>query len=1009
MTIRGAFIGIDRYVSNAIRDLSGASRDAKALWALFSDTIPAQIFTLLSDGKATYSEVSSLLKSTLTGAQCDDVVIVTFSGHGTHEGSIVCHDTDPEKLTDTSISVQYLADLFRESSARVVLCILDCCFSGTAPARVFEASPIPRSHANVLSEVAGRGRLFLSASSFDEPAWEHPGHRHGLLTKAILDCLRESEGGISLPTSLDDIMQRVRVEAARLGKTQTPVLYGLVEGGITLPALKPGAKFREAFPEYGSALVDTKLESLGAFGIPAPVIAEWQKYFKDGLNTLQVRAVNETRVLDGASAVVVAPTSAGKTFIGELAACKALADGRRAVFLLPYKALASEKYDQFERLYGQTLGWRIVRCTGDYADQTTLLVQGKYELALLTYEMYLNLMVTNPSILTQVGLVVVDEAQFITDPGRGITVELIFTYLLTARAQDIAPQVICLSAVIGDVNNLDQWLNATPLISYDRPVPLTEGVLNRSGLYRYLDEAGKERHEQLLDPHTIVQRRDKPSAQDVIVPLAKKLLSEGEKILVFRNQRGKAEGAAAYLAKDLQLPSAHEALDLLPEYDLSSTSTVLRQCLAGGTAFHNSNLKKEEKVVVEQAFRDPASNVRVLAATTTVAAGINTPASTVILAESEFVGEDGRKFTVAEYKNMAGRAGRVGFNEQGKAILIAANDNEASQLFGTYVRGSLERIQSTFNPKQLDTWIVRLLAQVPSVPKSEVVHLLLNTYGGYCANKANSNWRAIIEQALGNLLKRMLELGLLEEENERVQLSLLGRACGQSALSFVSAMRLVELIKKLPAGTATPSALVAIVQALPESDSSYTPMFRKGTKESVRPSEASQRFGAAVIMTLQNYAPDMFAYYARCKRAAIMHDWITGVPVEKIEKRYTVTPFQGKVGYGDIRGIADTTRFYLRSASQIAQLLVVNMNPHTESLDDILRRLEVGLPSEALPLLNIPFPLERGEYLQLRASGVLNESQFQGLAGEQLREILGKSRAKQIERLRNVTQTASEQ
>ena len=60
-----------------------------------------------------------------------------------------------------------------------------------------------------------------------------------------------------------------------------------------------------------------------------------------------------------------------------------------------------------------------------------------------------------------------------------------------------------------------------------------------------------------------------------------------------------------------------------------------------------------------------------LAATTTVAAGINTPTDTVILAEQEFVGEEGRPFTVAEYKNMAGRAGRLGYADAGKAIIIS--------------------------------------------------------------------------------------------------------------------------------------------------------------------------------------------------------------------------------------------------------------------------------------------------------------------------------------------------
>lgn len=1004
MSIRGTFIGVNRHASAAIRDLSGATRDATALWALFSDTFPEQSFGLLTDADATHQAIESALQKTMSETKSDDMVVVAFSGHGTHDGSLVCHDTNPKSLADSTLSVQRIAELFRSSPAKVVLCILDCCFSGSAPARVFEASPIPRSHGDILNEVAGKGRLFLSASSFDQPAWEDPEHRHGILTKAIIDCLQDSTIGVSLPTSLDEIMKRVRAETARLGLEQTPVLYGLIEGGITLPTLRRGNRFHQAFPDYSGARIDKDLAGLKAFGIPEVIIVEWKKPFRNGLNDLQVRAVNETRILDGASAVVVAPTSAGKTFVGELAACKALSEGRKAVFLLPYKALASEKYDQFVSLYAEKLGWRIVRCTGDYSDQSNLLLQGKYELGLLTYEMFLNLMVTNPSILQQIGLVVVDEAQFITDPSRGITVELIFTYLLSAKARGISPQMICLSAVIGDVNDLDQWLRATALVTYERPVPLTEGVLDRSGQYRYLDESGKEQREQLVPQGSIVQRRDKPSAQDVIVPLARILLAQGEKLLIFRNQRGKAEGAAAYLAKDLQLPSAEDALGQLPEYDPSSTSSHLRMCLSGGTAFHNSNLKKEEKVVVEQLFRDPKSNVRVLTATTTVAAGINTPASTVILAESEFVGEDGRRFSVAEYKNMAGRAGRVGFNERGKAVLIAANDYEADQLFERYVRGRLERLESTFDPKHLDTWIVRLLAQVPKVPKSEVINLLLNTYGGYCANKATPGWRDRIEAALGRLLQKMLELGLLEEENDQVQLTLLGRACGQSALTFVSSMRLVELIKKLPAAAITPMSLVALVQALPESDSSYTPMFKKGTKESVRTSEAAQRFGREVVVILQSQAPDMFAYYARCKRAAILHDWMSGVPVEQIEKQYTVTPYAGKVGYGDIRGIADTTRFYLRSASQIASLLLIGSFSRPESFDDIMRRLEVGLPSDTLPLLELSVILERGEYLRLRSAGVLNIYQFENLPEEQLKEILGKNRAKVIVKLRESKQ-----
>lgn len=155
------------------------------------------------------------------------------------------------------------------------------------------------------------------------------------------------------------------------------------------------------------------------------------------------------------------------------------------------------------------------------------------------------------------------------------------------------------------------------------------------------------------------------------MPLAQQLVPQGEKLLVFRNMRGPAQGCAKYLAKELGLPSATAVLDALPTQDLTGASQDLRECLAGGTAFHNTNLLRAEREAIERGYRSATGGIHVLVATTTLAAGINTPASTVVLAENEFVGEDGRQFTVAEYKNMAGRAGRLGFNEIGKAIILA--------------------------------------------------------------------------------------------------------------------------------------------------------------------------------------------------------------------------------------------------------------------------------------------------------------------------------------------------
>ncbi|MBV8855352.1 MAG: DEAD/DEAH box helicase [Acidobacteria bacterium] len=1003
--LRASFIGIDKHLDAGIRDLTGARRDAKALWALFYDTIPDIEARLLTDEAATAVAIRAALDDTLGAAGPDDIVILSFSGHGTHDHRIVTHDTALDTLADSTIPMEELAIRFKESRAKAVLFVLDCCFSGGAPARVLENSPISRDPGFPLETLAGKGRILISAANVDEVAYETPGSGHGLLTKALIDVLQGAESAVGLSAAMDQVMERVRADAARIGVTQTPVLFGYVEGGFTIPALRAGERFFAAFPEVRGIRVTGAIEELSAFGLPQEVLTEWSSWFKGGLNDLQLQAVNEYRVLDGNSLLVVAPTSSGKTFIGELAALRAIVDGRKATFVLPYKALVNEKFDQFSRLYGERLGVRVIRCTGDRLDAVGTFVRGKYDLALLTYEMFLGLVLSNASLLNQIGLVVLDEAQFIADPKRGITVELLLTYLLAVRERGVSPQLIALSAVIGDVNNFDDWLGCRSLVTDKRPVPLVEGVLDRSGTFQYLDVYGEIRVRQLLPPGIVRQRRDKPSSQDLIVPLAKMLIqqSEKEQIIVFRNRRGPAEGCAAYLAEELALPAAEDALAALPMYDLSNSSARLRRCLAGGTAFHNTNLFPEEKEVVERAFRNPMGKVRVLAATTTVAAGINTPASTVILAEQQFVGEDGRPFTVAEYKNMAGRAGRLGFNEEGQAIILANNTYERETLFNRYVMGDLASLRSSFDPQHVETWVLRLLAQVGRVEQQEVARLLARTYGGYSAVRSNPEWRVGMEQRLTLLLQEMIRLGLVEEEAGSVQLSLLGQVCGRSSLSFVSVMRLLNLLKAVQDSDLTAEVIMALIQGLPELDGVYVPMMKTNTKagkklaqsETRWPREAAQRYGHAVVATLQRNAGDFFDYYARCKRALLLWEWTQGVSMEDIEQNYSVNPYNA-VGYGDVRSCADATRFHLRAAHQIATVMFIDKGPSEEAVEALIKQLEVGLPADALELLSLPLPLTRGEYLALYRAGLCTPDDVWTRSDILLQEIIGPDRTAQL-------------
>lgn len=1005
MALRAAFIGIDRHADPGVRDLTGARRDATALWALFSDAVPSLDATLLVDDAATASAIRKVLHSTLSEAGPDDTVIISFSGHGSRDHRLAAHDTRLDTLHDTTIPMEELAEAFRTSDARAILCILDCCFSGGAPARVLEDSPVPREPAIPLETLAGNGRLLLAACNVDEVAFESPQHRQGLLTRALTDVFQAVEGPTSLVAVVDRVMEQVRAEAGRMGIRQTPVLLGHVEGGLVLPRLVPGDRFFAAFPELRGAVVGPAVNELAAFGIPQPVLQAWAAQFPGGLNALQLQAVNDCRALDGESLLVVAPTSSGKTFIGEMAAARAVAEGRKAVFLLPYKALVNEKYDQFQAVYGVTLNLRVVRCTGDYQDNTGALLRGKYDLALLTYEMFLNLAVSNPALLHSLGLVVLDEAQFITDPVRGISVELLLTHLLAARERGIAPQLIALSAAIGHVNDFDAWLRARLLVTRDRPVPLVEGVMDRSGVFQCLRPDGTEAVEQLLPAHAIVVRRDRASAQDVIVPLVEKLTSNGENVIVFRNRRGPAEGCAKYLARDLELPATEAVIARLPRHDLSTTAADLRTALRGGTGFHNANLTREERVVVEQAFR--AGDIRVLAATTTVAAGINTPADTVIIAEQQFVGEDGRPFTVAEYKNMAGRAGRLGYADEGKAIIISETPLQREQLFERYVRGTPESLVSSFDPRHVDTWLVRLLAQVHQVPRTEVVRLLANTFAGYLANRGDPSWRSRTEAEVEDLLERMMGLGLAEQEMENVQLTLLGRACGRSQLSFGSAMRLVEILRQFGGQPLTAVRLMGFLQMLREADGGYTPMMKKGRKEAQWPAETARRYGQDVVRALQRYAEHEFDYFGRCKRAALLFDWIDGTPLETLEQRYSANPYQGKIGHGDIRRFADLTRMNLRSAHQIAAIMFVGNEPSEEEIDQLLRQLEVGIPSNGLALLELPVALGRGEYLALVRSGICSAADLWACEPAQIDELLGKQRATILDECRPAVKGAS--
>lgn len=539
---KGLFIGVDRYESSRINWLSCAWRDAIALQTLFADNLGGESL-LLVDADATRSAISSAFDSL---AQCspDDVVFIAFSGHGSQTHELVTYDSEIDRLADTAIPLELLTQWFSRIPARRLICALDCCFSGEFGAKVLRVDALPRqlqSEDELLNRISGEGRVILTALTANQPAWEISRHGHGLLTYFLLEAFQGAEevrqaGNVSTYRLLEYVTQRVTNSAAQFGKEQHPTLRGQLDGQLIWPIFTPGPLFRSAFPEYRPAEVTSDLASLAAAGFPDALIAAWKQSIPS-LNALQVSAINDFKILNGDHVVISAPTSSGKTMVGEIAAVRNCLARRRAVFLLPLKALVNDKYRYFTDTYG-SFGFRIIRATGDIVDDIPSLMRGQYDICLLTYEKFASIVLGNPHILDQLGTIVVDEAQMIADASRGINLEFLLTLIRMRRQQGIEPQLIALSAVIGDTNGFDQWLAARLLRRVERPVPLNEGILRGDGTFRFIAADGAEKSV----PKYVQREWRKNSSQDFIIPLVRRLVSEGKQVIVFREIKGEARG-----------------------------------------------------------------------------------------------------------------------------------------------------------------------------------------------------------------------------------------------------------------------------------------------------------------------------------------------------------------------------------------------------------------------------------------------------------------------------------
>jgi len=182
----------------------------------------------------------------------------------------------------------------------------------------------------------------------------------------------------------------------------------------------------------------------------------------------QLKAI-ESGLFEGKNLLICTPTASGKTLIAEMAFLNSVDKGK-TLYVVPLRALASEKYHDFKSRY-ELHDYKIGVSSGELDKSDAYL--NNYDFIITVSEKLDSLLRHKVEWINRVKTIIIDEVHLLNDPSRGPTLEVVITLL-----RQIVPnaQLICLSATVGNAEDLAEWLNATLIKDSWRPVELHKGV-----------------------------------------------------------------------------------------------------------------------------------------------------------------------------------------------------------------------------------------------------------------------------------------------------------------------------------------------------------------------------------------------------------------------------------------------------------------------------------------------------------------------------------------------------
>lgn len=562
---------------------------------------------------------------------------------------------------------------------------------------------------------------------------------------------------------------------------------------------KNGTNLSKSQQNKEQLVISTLTTSLQSWGLPETILEKYRERGIVNMFNWQVECLaNKNVLLKRHNLVYSAPTSAGKTLVAEILALKTLLEkNKKVLIILPFVSVVREKMFYFQDILSSS-GIRVEGFMGSHSPPGGFKA---VQLAICTIEKansIINKLLEEKS-LSDVGAVVVDEMHLLGDSSRGYLLELLLTKLryMSLKSEDINMQLIGMSATLSNLDLLSKWLNAELYTTTFRPIPLQEYCLLSNNIF----DTQFKLYRNLQTLPDLVEDSDN------ILQLCLETIKSSCSVLIFCPTKNWCENLAQQISvafrklgmskssfgtclrEQLNSNAIMEILEQLKRCPVGLDS-VLKKTVSFGVAFHHAGLTMDERDIIEGAFRNCV--LRVLIATSTLSSGVNLPAQRVIIRTPRFCGKPIDSLT---YRQMIGRAGRMGKDTSGESILICQNTDK--RVAEELLSAKLHPIESCLEGAgKLKRAILEVIASgVATTP--EDITLFTNCTLLAAGLEENMGIDNPIEQSVEFLIQNEF-IRLQKEENGDMKYiaTSLAKACLSSSLPPEDGLALLEEIEK---------------------------------------------------------------------------------------------------------------------------------------------------------------------------------------------------------------------